>query len=400
VEASPVTINTRSTRRWRAIAVLVAVVGSTTATLALPAAAHAQGSDAHLHGGSIVVDDGTIEVDLVCRDGSDQPIEVLLDVAEDGGVGTSELFYCENLQASGPLGDASVDLACVAVWDGWPVDGATQLDLGCDLDITIFDQPFPPPTDALCQASLDHTFPAGAGNDLYAGSWHQEDIDDSFGNVAVDASCPAFLAEGIEFFLAASVDVLLDFLFETPPPTTSPTIPFVDMGHFEGGAVDVGDGTIILDLDCDDGQGPVVPLFEIVEGEDEWIGEIYDCEGIDASGPLGDAEITMSCVATWDGGWPVDATTGLDLECDLDITIFDQPLPPPTDASCTVDFEHTFSARVGNTNGFGSWPDDDVGGSFGTVATTGTCPSLLSGGIAFFLGLGVEASVDFSFSGP
>jgi hypothetical protein len=189
-----------TTKKRRLVTMLFAVAAMSMTLLAAPNAANAQPGEAHLTDGAINIGSGTILVDLDC-----DPATPLFDVSA-GGV--SELWHCSNIEASGPLGDAEVDLLCVSTWDDWPVNASSTLNINCTMHITIFNQPFPPPTDALCTVSVDHNFPANNGT-----SWHTADASDLFDGVASSPSCPPPLPAAINFFINSGTSVLMVFSF-------------------------------------------------------------------------------------------------------------------------------------------------------------------------------------------
>jgi hypothetical protein len=194
------------TNRCLTTAAVEQTLGAEAASLGDRWSPRARGSGTgHLNGGTIDIGDGTILVDVDCSEAS-----VLFDVSA-GGV--SEEWHCSNIEASGPLGDAEVDLLCVSTWDDWPVNAASHMRLQCDMSITIFDQPFPPPTDALCVLTVDHLFAGHAGNNSTGGLWHADDASDLFEGVEANPACPPPLPAAINFFVGSGTSVLLHFLF-------------------------------------------------------------------------------------------------------------------------------------------------------------------------------------------
>jgi hypothetical protein len=370
-------------RTRRLVTMLFAIAAMSTTLFATPSPANAVTERAHLHGGAIDIGDGTILIDLVCRDEMGQPMDVLFNVEVDGDA-VSEEFHCTNIEASGPLGDAEVDLLCVVTWDEWPVDADTHLELVCSMHITIFDQPFPPPTDALCVVTVEHLFAGTPGNDGSQGFWHEDEASELFDSVGTTVDCPTPLPAAINFFIGSGTAVLLHFTFE-------------DLAHLHGGAIDIGDGTILVDLVCRDESGdPVDVLFEYAVDGGAATSEQFHCSNIEASGPLGDAVVDLLCVAVWDD-WPVDENSHMALECSMHITIID-PGPPPTElALCVVALDHLFVGTEGNDEDGGVWHADDASELFDSVIIDTECPSPYPGAIDFFIASGTAVLMDFLF---
>jgi hypothetical protein len=188
---------------------ILAALAASTFMMAPPASA----SDdfGHFHGGEINFGEDTMIIDLVCRDERGQPIDVLFEILEilNRGLGDP----CSNILFSGPLGDGIAELACFFIWSSWPVTATTHMEAYCEMHLQIFNQPFPPPTDALCNVELLHLFGGTVGNNSSGGSWHAADASASFDSVPVSATCPNPIPAALNFFIDSGTAILMDFLF-------------------------------------------------------------------------------------------------------------------------------------------------------------------------------------------
>jgi hypothetical protein len=369
-----------STRGDGGLLGVVALLIVTLSSVVAPSAAQAQSSPGHFHGGQVAIGEGAIVVDL---DDCSSSFEIEID--DDTGEGH---FECLEIEASGPLGDAEVQLYCLAVWDAWPVTATSTLAVNCSMHMTIVDQPFPPPTDALCWLNGAWAFPGEVGNDEVGGSWHLEEASEGFDAVGWTPSCPLPLPAAIDFFVGSGVEALLLFDFTEVVP---------DVGHLVDGELDTS--VLAGSLPCRDQEGnPVEVLFEVFDGDGEGISEEFHCQNMEAFWPYGEMLWDVLCDATWDE-WPVvDQDTHLYLSCHMSMLVFDQPFPPPTDALCLVQFDHLLSGLWGNGASGGTWYSLDASDLFDGVTSTQTCPTPLPAAINYFIGGGILLAWEFSFT--
>jgi hypothetical protein len=171
-------------------------------------------------------------------------------------------------------------------------------------------------------------------------------------------------------------------------------------GHFLGGNINIGDGTIEVGLDCDVESFELDPSFQLlVDGSFAYSDEMH-CHNIEASGPLGDAEIDFLCEFwwwPWTGEWP---TMTLHISCLMHVTLLDQPFPPPTDALCGIHVDHWMPANEENNGGLGPflWLDSNATTLFDPVEEAEGCPEPLPAAIDYFIDLGTAVLLHFFFT--
>lgn len=142
-----------------ALAIILSMLG---ALFVLPGTAHALDTEATMLDGEIVIGAVTVE-DF--EDDCD-PFEV-----DSNGEGTWE---CNDIAVGGPLGSAVVDLICDLLWDDWPVDSASIIELeNCQISIAISMENCTLTIDPFSLDPFDNT------NDSSEGRWFEADVSDA-----------------------------------------------------------------------------------------------------------------------------------------------------------------------------------------------------------------------------